>query len=158
MAFEIIMLMAAVAGECGSYQLIPCNLFFASLSLPPLPLLLLLWKDCGLRAVSFGGERRRLVRWSLGLTRFFKKVWWQVVAWTARLGSSPRGRGLPAPHSETRAGAERRRLRRTTAWGRSLVPSESGPPPPAWNWTCPTCSGFKLRGQARIRPSLCSVP
>lgn len=28
MAFEIIMLMAAVAGECGCFQLIPCNLFF----------------------------------------------------------------------------------------------------------------------------------
>lgn len=36
MAFEIIMLMAAVAGECGRFQLIPCNLCFASLSSPPL--------------------------------------------------------------------------------------------------------------------------
>lgn len=33
MAFEIIMLMAAVTGECGCFQLIPYNLFF--FFLPP---------------------------------------------------------------------------------------------------------------------------
>lgn len=51
MAFEIIMLMAAVAGECGRFQLIPRNLFFASLFLPPLLVQLRLLKDSELLGV-----------------------------------------------------------------------------------------------------------
>lgn len=51
MAFEIIMLMAAVAGECGCFQLILSNLFFAFLFVPPLLPGLCLWKDSELLGV-----------------------------------------------------------------------------------------------------------
>ena len=77
------------------------------------------------------------------------------MASTSRLGSSPQGsglgRGLGAPRPETRAGAEHRQRRRTTASGRSVCL-----PRPAQNWTCPASIGLKSSGWTRTRP--CSVP
>lgn len=71
MAFEIIMLMAVVAGECSRFQLIPCNLFFASLFFPPLLLHLLLRKDSEL---SFGGRRQEVRMLELGVDAVFQSV------------------------------------------------------------------------------------
>ena len=120
MAFEIIMLMAAVAGECGSFQLIPCNLFFAFLFLPPLLLGLLLWKDSGLRGVSLGGGRRRLRRWSLGWTRFFGKCF---VMTGSGLDSKA---GLFATRTRTRARAPGTTLRDSGWSGAQAAEADHG--------------------------------
>lgn len=76
MAFEIIMLMAAVTGECGCIQLIPCNLFFASLFLPPLLLSSVLGKIESFPVFNLVARSGRLGRWSLGLMRFFSEALW----------------------------------------------------------------------------------